>query len=65
MSGEAVGCEDLLATVQIIKPKVHICGHIHEAYGIEEINGTKFINASVLNASYRMAHKPIVFDIET
>ncbi|MCK5925845.1 MAG: metallophosphatase domain-containing protein [Methylococcales bacterium] len=46
--GENVGCEDLLATVQKIKPKIHACGHIHEAYGVKEKEGTIFVNASSL-----------------
>jgi Icc-related predicted phosphoesterase len=28
-----VGCKRLLASVQKIKPQVHIFGHIHESYG--------------------------------
>jgi Icc-related predicted phosphoesterase len=43
--GGYVGCKDLLQTVQRIQPKIHACGHIHEAYGIEEQGGTTFVNA--------------------
>jgi Icc-related predicted phosphoesterase len=60
--GRNVGCEDLLEKAKIIKPKVHICGHIHESYGTAEEDGIKFINASVLNARYELAHDPIVFE---
>ncbi|MFW6219891.1 MAG: metallophosphoesterase family protein [bacterium] len=47
-----------------IKPKVHVFGHIHEEYGQKEINGIKFVNASVLNARYQMVNKPILIEIE-
>lgn len=57
------GCMDLLQTVEKIKPKVHVCGHIHEGYGVIKKNGTTFINASVLNESYELVNKPIVFDL--
>lgn len=57
-----VGCIDLFNTLQIIKPKVHICGHIHEAYGTLEKYGIKFINASVLNVDYELINKPIEFE---
>jgi len=63
-SGENVGCEDLLSKVEEIKPKVHVCGHIHEGYGEVTYHGTKFINASVTNVRYQTTNAPIVFTIE-
>ncbi len=61
--GGFVGCEDLFYKMHEIKPKVHICGHIHEAYGQIEKGGIKFINASVLNHRYVMTNEPIVFEL--
>ncbi len=63
INGQHVGCKDLLKRVQEVKPKVHVCGHIHEASGIQKQNGITFINASVLNESYELAHKPFVFEL--
>jgi Icc-related predicted phosphoesterase len=63
ISGSHVGCEDLLHTIKVIQPQVHICGHIHEAYGKLIIDDTLFINASVLNHKYELANAPIVFDV--
>lgn len=63
VKGENAGCKDLFNTLQIIKPKVHICGHIHEAYGIIEKYSIKFINASVLNVDYELVNKPIEFEM--
>ena len=60
---ESVGCEDLLEKVKEAKPKFHICGHIHEAYGYIKQSGTEFINASVLDENYNLRNKPIVFEI--
>lgn len=57
------GCDDLLKTVEKIKPKYHIFGHIHEAYGMLETNATTFINASILDEHYRIKNSPIVFEI--
>lgn len=62
--GQEVGCEDLLDIVKRNKPSVHICGHIHEAYG-ERINEqTRFINASVLNEDYFLVNSPIEFEFK-
>ena len=60
---ESVGCEDLLEKVKEVKPKFHICGHIHEAYGYIKHSGTEFINASVLDENYNLKNKPVVFEI--
>ncbi len=61
--GMNAGCPKLLETVQIKKPKFHIFGHIHEGYGMREINGTTFVNASLCNANYNLANKPVAFDL--
>ncbi len=46
--GEKVGCPVLLETVNRVKPKFHVFGHIHEAHGYLETPETTFINASHL-----------------
>lgn len=65
--GKNVGCEDLLNRIQEIKPKIHVCGHIHSGRGIVFSEGTLYINAAVLNERYEFQNKPIVidFDFET
>lgn len=62
-SQQHVGCKDLFLKVSAVKPKVHICGHIHESYGVTEKHGTKFINSSVLNEKYELVNRPIEFEI--
>lgn len=61
--GVHAGCEDLLKKVEEIKPAVHICGHIHEGYGIVEKGGIKFINASVLDPQYNLVNTPVLFEL--
>ncbi len=62
--GEHVGCKDLFNKVQEVKPKIHICGHIHEAYGTIKKSGVQFINASVVNAKYELVNRPIEFELQ-
>lgn len=62
-SGENTGCENLLSKIEEIKPKVHICGHIHEGYGEFVYQGIKFINASITNERYKPTNAPIVFTV--
>ncbi len=56
------GCEDLLKVVEKIKPKYHIFGHIHEAYGMTYNEHTTFINASILDEHYRIKNKPFFIE---
>lgn len=56
--GLSVGCEELTRTIESLHQlKMHIFGHIHEAYGCQEMGGTEFINASVLDVKYRLRNK--------
>jgi Icc-related predicted phosphoesterase len=63
VQGEQVGCVDLLNRVEKINPKIHLCGHIHEAYGEIKSTKTTFLNASVLDENYRLVNEPMIFDL--
>jgi Icc-related predicted phosphoesterase len=58
-----VGCTDLLARIEEIKPQYHIFGHIHEGFGLVEREGTSFINTSSVDFRYKMRKTPF-FDLE-
>jgi Icc-related predicted phosphoesterase len=59
---EKVGCADLLEKVLKNKPRIHAFGHIHEGYGVKQVEGITFIIASNLDHAYRLCHPPIVMD---
>jgi Icc-related predicted phosphoesterase len=61
--GDQVGCQDLLAVIEDIKPKYHIFGHIHENHGITKNKHTTFVNASICDLSYQPVQKTIVLDL--
>ena len=50
--GYRAGCENLLNRLNVVKPKINVFGHIHEACGHVYQDGTHFFNASVLDARY-------------
>jgi len=54
-----LGCELLAERIAVIKPKIHICGHIHSGVGYTYNNGTHYFNASVLNEQYAYTNKPV------
>lgn len=56
---ENLGCELLAERIQISKPKIHVCGHIHSGYGYVFDGQTHYINASVLDENYYFTQKPL------
>ena len=61
-SGERVGCQDLFHRIMEVQPKIHVCGHIHCAYGQKSFHEVEFLNASVLDERYQHSNKPIVIN---
>lgn len=65
-----VGDNELLLHVNKIRPAVHCFGHAHGQNGIEAIDGTVFINASIVNVldplkstEYKIVGEPIIYKI--
>ena len=49
--------------IRQLNPKIHICGHIHNQYGVRKVGDTLSINASIVNGKYKLSHAPIVLDV--
>ncbi len=62
--GEHAGCEELARRVREVRPRLHVFGHIHEAYGMLRDGETTFANACVCTLGYRAGNAPLVFDLE-
>ena len=65
LNNQLVGCQDLFNRIMTVKPKIHVCGHIHCAYGQKYFNDVEFLNASVLNERYQHENKPIKLEFDT
>ena len=63
-NNQQVGCQDLFHRVMEVQPKIHVCGHIHCAYGQKYFNNVEFLNASVLNERYQHENKPIKLEFD-
>lgn len=59
-----VGCVNLAKTIVKIKPKLHICGHVHYAYGHAYNGDTLHVNGSICTESYTPTNKPILVDFK-
>lgn len=55
------GCDDLLARVREVRPKLHLFGHIHEDGGIWHDGGITFANVT----TWECERAPTVLDVET
>lgn len=57
---ENVGSPSMLKKIEEINPKLYVCGHIHEGYGIRKHHQTWMVNASIVNSRYQPVNMPIV-----
>ncbi|KAF8986361.1 metallophosphoesterase domain-containing protein 1 [Entomortierella lignicola] len=66
------GCWELLQRLKVVKPLYHIFGHIHQGYGVSQIDWssqaavippTVCINASTCTVKYRPLNQPIIVDL--
>jgi Icc-related predicted phosphoesterase len=66
LSGERrhVGSHELLGTIERVRPRVVVCGHIHAGYGRYEHRGIPIYNVSVVDERYCNVHEATVFDLE-
>ncbi len=63
-SGKGVGSKSLLSIILKIKPKIHVCGHIHENGGqFMECTNTTFVNSSHVNERYQPVNKPVRIEL--
>ena len=51
-NGQHVGCQDLLDRIQVVRPDLHLFGHVHSGYGQKHIDGTSYYNLSVCDELY-------------
>ena len=54
------GCKELRKRVDKVRPVAHVFGHIHRGRGYTQANGTRFVNAAVVNGRYEVVHEPTV-----
>jgi Icc-related predicted phosphoesterase len=63
ISGLHEGCRELLDAVEWVRPKLHVFGHIHTAYGVFRTEHTTFVNASRLGLDNVPDKAPFVFEM--
>lgn len=60
-----LGCEELANRLQVVKPRLHIFGHIHDGYGLIQVGETTYVNACICDEDYRPIHPAIAIDLDS
>jgi Icc-related predicted phosphoesterase len=59
-SGLHSGCRELFDAVMRVKPKLHVFGHAHGAYGVFQTHATTFVNAALFGPHGDLDKTPFV-----
>lgn len=64
--GERVGSKVMDRFIEKFKPKLFVCGHIHEDSGVfKHSNGvTTVVNAALINIRYTLDTEPFYFELD-
>ena len=57
---EHLGSPELLAAIHRVRPKIVICGHIHDGHGRTEYEGISIYNVTLVNEQYQVVHAPTI-----
>lgn len=52
------GDSGLFRKIKSVQPKLHLFGHVHNAYGTSKIGQTLFSNASIVDEKYEIVNAP-------
>lgn len=67
VDGDACGSETLLSTLERVKPKIHVFGHIHEQGGRKERHNSSMalcMNASYVDENYQPVNQKIRINLD-
>jgi Icc-related predicted phosphoesterase len=60
---EHAGSPSLTARIEVVKPRLVVCGHIHADYGRYQLGNTIVVNAAYVGEQYQPAHEPVLVDL--
>jgi Icc-related predicted phosphoesterase len=60
--GRHCGCKSLRGRISQVRPSLHCFGHIHASAGVAHLEGTTFVNASIVDRSYKPVRGPVVLN---
>ena len=57
------GLQAIRDYIDEFKPKIAICGHVHEGYGHKKYNDTDIYNVSMCDRNYDQVNKPMIIEL--
>lgn len=63
-STEHAGSKEAYDAIVRVKPKLVVCGHIHESRGESDIGCSQIVNATLMDNDYRPVYGPIVVQLD-
>lgn len=60
---EHLGSKELLHAIERVRPRVVVCGHIHDGHGRYIHAGVPIYNVSVVNDRYRHVYQPTIIEL--
>jgi 3',5'-cyclic AMP phosphodiesterase CpdA len=60
---EHLGSHELLAAIDRVKPRLVICGHIHEGFGRYDRHGIPIYNVAIVDEGYRLVRAATIIDL--
>lgn len=60
---EHVGSIELLAEIDLKRPRAVVCGHVHSGFGTYDCNGIPVYNVSVVDEGYSLVHPPTLVEL--
>ena len=57
------GSRTLRDRLNVVSPKIHAFGHIHEGHGMTICNNTTFLNTSAVDENYVYRHPPMIVEL--
>jgi Icc-related predicted phosphoesterase len=58
LAGQHTGSPSLTKRIAEIRPQLAVFGHIHEAYGVFDLDGITLANVSLMNIRYEPVNRP-------
>ncbi len=61
--GEHVGSTAMTRTLERVRPRLMVCGHIHPAYGRYRLGETEIVNAALVDEDYRLVNPLVTLEL--
>jgi Icc-related predicted phosphoesterase len=62
-TGEHVGSTAMTTTLERMRPRLMVCGHIHPAYGRYRLGPTEIVNAALVDEDYRPINPLVTLEL--